>query len=97
MNLTPKDKRKLKSLAHHLKPVIQVGQKGITDSILSAIDKTLQDHELIKIKFVDFKEDRRNITIKIAETTKSELITIIGNTSILFRQNTDPEKRKITY
>ena len=47
-------KNQLKKLAHNLKPVVLVGQKGITETLLQAVDKALEDHELIKVKFIAF-------------------------------------------
>ena len=67
--LNPGSKRKLKSLAHHLKPVVLIGQKGITESLIKAVDKALSDHELIKVKFIDLKDEKRELTEKIVENT----------------------------
>ena len=52
-------KKYLKSLAHKLKPVVFIGQKGMTETLSTAIDQALNDHELIKIRFVDFKEKEK--------------------------------------
>jgi RNA-binding protein len=95
--LTLKQKRKLKSLAHHLKPVVFIGHKGITDTVIEAADKALSAHELIKVKFIDFKDEKKSIIQSIAEKTDSAFISIIGNIAILFRQNDDIEKRRIVF
>jgi RNA-binding protein len=92
--MTPEERRKLKSLAHHLKPVLQVGQKGLTESLITAADQALEDHELIKIKFMDFKEDKREITDEIASRTGAETVTIIGNIAVLYRSNPDKSESK---
>lgn len=89
-------RRKLKSLAHHLEPVVMVGQKGITESLSKAVDKALSDHELIKIKFVDFKDEKRELTGEIISSTNAGLVGIIGNIAILYRENPDmPAKERI--
>ena len=93
--LNVKQKRKLKSLAHHLKPVVYIGRNGITDTVIEAVDKALSAHELIKVKFIDFKDEKKNIIQNIAEKTDSAFISIIGNVAILFRQNGDIKKRRI--
>ena len=85
--LTNSQKRELKSLAHHLKPVVQIGQKGITENLLKAINQALDDHELIKIKFIDFKDQKDIIMGKILEEIECELVGKIGNVIILFRYN----------
>lgn len=86
----------LRGLAHKLRPVIQVGKNGITEELIKAVDDALNIHELIKIKFVDFKEERKELSDNIAGQTSSEAVGLIGNVAIFFRQNTDEKKRKIT-
>jgi len=78
-------KNQLKKLAHTLKPVVLVGQKGITDTLIQAVDKALKDHELIKIKFVDFKDEKIDLTDKIIQATDSSLVNVIGNIAIIYR------------
>lgn len=87
----------LKGLAHGIKPVVYIGQKGMTDSLLKSVDSALKDHELIKMKFNDFKEkdDKNNIITKIEQKTGAEKVGMIGHTAIMFRQNEDSEKQKI--
>jgi len=85
----------LRGEAHHLKPLVLIGAKGVTHQLLGSVDLALTDHELIKIKFGEFKEDKKEISAEIAQATKSELVGLIGNTAILYRPSPDPEKRKI--
>lgn len=86
----------LRGLAHKLRPVIQVGKNGITDELIKAVDDALNIHELIKVKFVDFKEEKKELSQDIADRTSSEAVGLIGNVAIFYRQNPDEEKRKIT-
>ena len=88
-------KKYLRAQAHHLKPVVMIGAKGSTTQLISSVNAALNDHELIKIKFGEFKEAKKEISQEIAGKTKSELIGLIGNIAILYRQNPNPEKRKI--
>ena len=92
--LTNSQKRELKSLAHHLKPVVQIGQKGITENLLKAINQALDDHELIKIKFIDFKDQKDIIMGNILEEIECELVGKIGNIIILFRYNNNDDTRQ---
>lgn len=92
--LTGKQRKILRAQAHHLDAVIMVGKQGASDSLITAVDSALNDHELIKIKFVDLKDEKNAITDTIVEKTGSHVVGKIGNTSILFRQNKDPQKRK---
>lgn len=95
MTLTYGQRKKLKALAHDLHPVIQVGKKGLTEELFSATDKALLDHELIKIKFVGFKEEKHEIIDDLSEKTKCIVVAVIGHTAIFFRPNPDADKRKI--
>ncbi|MBP7764071.1 MAG: ribosome assembly RNA-binding protein YhbY [Syntrophaceae bacterium] len=85
----------LRGAAHHLKPLVMIGAKGVTETLLGSVALALQDHELIKVKFGEFKEDKKEISAQIASSTQSELIGIIGNIAILYRPHPNPEKRKI--
>jgi RNA-binding protein len=94
--ITSSQKKKLKSLAHKLKPVVLIGQKGITESLVKAVDKALEDHELIKIKFIDLKDEKIELADKVVSDTKSFLVNMIGNTAIIYRENPDrPKEDKI--
>jgi RNA-binding protein len=90
-SLTYSVRKKLKAQAHHLKPVVMIGQKGLTDSLIKSIDKALFDHELIKIKFIDFKDEKKELADEIAEKTASIIIGLIGNILILYKENPDKE------
>lgn len=85
----------LRSQAHHLKPLVIIGAKGLTSQLIGSVDLALKDHELIKVKFGEFKEAKKEISDEIAKATQSELIGLIGNIAIFYRQHPDQEKRKI--
>ncbi len=90
-------KKYLRGLAHSLKPVVIVGQKGATDALFKSIDTALTDHELIKIRFIEHKERQLKdpIIADIKTRTGAELAGTIGHTAILYRPHPDPDKRKI--
>ena len=85
----------MRSLAHHLKPLVIVGKNGISSQLLASTEVALNDHELIKVKFGEFKEAKKEISAEIAQSTKSELVGIIGNIAMFYRPHPQPEKRKI--
>lgn len=85
----------LRAQAHHLKPLVIVGAKGVTEQLIGSVDLALADHELIKVKFGEFKEAKKKISEEIATATKSELVGLIGNIAIFYRLSPHPEKRKI--
>lgn len=96
-NLSGSLKKQLRGMAHGLKPVVFVGQKNVTPSVLKAIRESLAYHELIKVKCIDFKEkdQKKKISEEIEKQADCELVGMIGHILIFFRQNPDPEKRKI--
>ena len=85
----------LRSQAHHLKPLVLIGRNGINKQVIGSVDLALKDHELIKVKFGEFKEAKKEMSTEIAQATKSELVGIIGNVAMFYRQHAEPEKRKI--
>ena len=85
----------LRGLANSLKPVVQIGKNGLTPEIISTVREALDAHELIKIKFLEFKEERKTLSKSIEEQTESELVGIIGHVAIYYKQNPDAGKRKI--
>jgi len=87
----------LRGLAHKLKPVVIVGQRGVSESLITSIDQALTDHELIKVKFVEFKEKeaKQAIVQEVEKRTGAQSAGMIGHTAILFRHNPETEKQKI--
>ena len=92
---SPGERSRLKGLAHGLKPVAQVGKYGLTEAVVRDVGRALDDHELIKVRFIAHKEERRQLSEALAGATGSELVDLIGNTAILYRQASEPEKRRI--
>jgi len=88
----------LRGLAQGLKPVVFIGQKGLTPEVLSSAQNALQSHELIKVKFNDFKEkdQKTEISVRIEKETGAENVGMLGHTVVFYRRQEDPEKRKIS-
>ncbi|MDD1611883.1 MAG: YhbY family RNA-binding protein [Methylococcaceae bacterium] len=89
MNST--DKKQLRAQAHSHKPVIMIGQAGLTPAVLAEIEIALDCHELLKIRIRAEKEERQTISDEIIASTGAELIQMIGQITVLYRPN--PEKR----
>ncbi|MEP7703301.1 ribosome assembly RNA-binding protein YhbY [Paraglaciecola sp. 25GB23A] len=88
MTLSNKQKQYLKGLAHSLKPVVQLGQNGLTEGVLAEIDGALAHHELIKIKVPsDDREEKTLIMDAIVRETKSIKLQVIGHVLIVYRQS----------
>ena len=90
-------KKYLKALAHSLKPVVFIGQKGLTPTLAKAMDDALDAHELIKVRFIDFKEkDHKNaLTHEIEKNHGCLKVSMVGHIVTFYRKNKDPKKRKI--
>lgn len=79
---------KLKKSAHHLKPVILIGQKGLTEAVIAEIEQALEAHELIKIKMSGWeKDDKLTMLNTICHQTQADLIQNIGHTTTIYRKN----------
>ena len=96
-HLTGTQKKYLRGLAHSRKPVVLIGQKQLTQQVVQEIRQALDYHELIKVKCIDRKEraDKKEIAEAVSQKTGCELVGMIGHVLIFFRQQQDPEKRKI--
>ena len=94
-HLTNAQRQYLRRLAHQLRPMVQIGKQGLTEGVRMNIDQALETHELIKVKFLEFQDEKEALTDDLVQTTESVLIGLIGNVATLYRQQPDPEKRKI--
>jgi RNA-binding protein len=81
------DKKILKAQAHGLKPVVLIGQSGLTAAVLGEIELALDSHELIKVKIRAEREQRKEISAKICAETGATLIQSIGQIAVLYRRN----------
>ena len=84
----------MRSLAHYIKPSVYIGKSGLTDGVFDSIDQSLESHELIKVKFNDSKESKKDLVSVSEERLSAFIVGSIGNTLIIFRPNEDYEKRK---
>ncbi|MBA6222817.1 MULTISPECIES: ribosome assembly RNA-binding protein YhbY [unclassified Colwellia] len=93
MNLNKKQIQYLKGLAHSLKPVVLLGNNGLTEAVVAEIDYALNHHELIKIKIpTEDRETKALIIEAIGRETNSTQVQVIGKTLVIFRQT---EEKKI--
>lgn len=85
-----KQKASLAAKAHSLKPIVMMGQKGLTPAVLAETDLALTAHELIKIKIsADDKAERNAIAEHICNELQAEFIQLIGNIAIIYRKSED--------
>ncbi len=95
MKLTDQQKRHLRGLGHALKPVVILGNAGLTENVLAEIDQALAYHELIKVRInAADREQRAAIIDAICEQTKGHPVQCIGHILLIFRRN--PKKHRIS-
>ncbi len=85
VQLTNKQIRDLKARAQRLKPTIKLGKDGMSAGFLAALDQDLAHRELVKVKFDECKEQKKELAPQLAEKTSSLLVTRVGNVAVLFR------------
>ena len=95
LNLDSGQRQYLRRLAHDLRPVVQIGRQGLTPAVIAAVDTALLAHELIKIKFGEFKDEKADLTEQLTAATDSTLVGMVGNVAMLFREHPDPSERQI--
>ncbi|RUA06027.1 MAG: ribosome assembly RNA-binding protein YhbY [Gammaproteobacteria bacterium] len=84
--LTNNQKKFLRARGHTLKPVVMVGQHGLSESVLAELESTMTKHELLKIKIrADDKDDRQKMIDEIVKVTRAQLIQVIGNVMVIYR------------
>lgn len=88
--LTGKQKRYLRSMAHHLNPIFQVGKGGINDHLIRHIEEALEVRELIKVTVLNNSgEDRNEVGQQLAEGAGAELVQVIGKIVVLYKESRD--------
>lgn len=93
MELNSKQRKILEKAAHDLQPVVIIGGAGLTEGVLQMVETSLAAHELIKVKFNEYKEDKIELTNEMCEKCDATLVRIIGNVSILYKQAEKEEDR----
>jgi RNA-binding protein len=90
MSLTEKSKRDLRGRGHALKPVVSIGNSGLSKAVLREIELSLEHHELMKIKIGGADREQRRIIIeKICDTFEAELVQAIGHIALIYRRHKD--------
>jgi RNA-binding protein len=95
--LTNPQLRKLKALAQRMDATLKVGKQGLSDAFIKSLDEELSRHELVKVKFAEFKEQKKELAPQIAQRTNSRLVMQVGNVIVLFRRHPDKAKQKIKF
>lgn len=88
MKPSESQKKFLRGLGHELKPVIMIGDAGLSESVMSEFRSTIEHHELIKVRVrASDRETRDNIISELCQKGSAELVTRIGNVALIYRRN----------
>lgn len=91
--LTGKQKRFLRSEAHHLSSLFQVGKGGVNEHLIKHIEEAIETRELIKISILqNCEDDKQEVAEQLAKDTKSELVQLIGLTIVLYKPSKNNRK-----
>jgi RNA-binding protein len=93
--LSAKQRVRLSGIAQTRDCLVSLGRAGASPDLIERLSVLLEQHELVKLRFGDFKDSRRELAASLAQATGSELVRIVGNVAVFWRRNPDPEKRKI--
>ncbi len=88
-------RRYLRAQGSLIKPHIFIGKSGLTEQVVAAIDEALGDHELIKVRFLEYKEEKKKLSADIENFCNCEMVGMIGHVALFFRRHHEPGKRKI--
>ena len=92
-SLTNAQIRALKAQAQRLKATLKIGKEGLSPQFFAALDEVLKHHELVKVKFDEFKEQKKELAPQLAEKSGSHLVTRVGNVVVLYRAKPVEEKQ----
>jgi len=93
--LTGAQRKYLRGQAHSLKPLVRIGKQGLTEGTLHEIDAALDSHELIKVHAPGTKEEKQDLAQCMEDGTGATAVGMIGHVITLYREQPDPEKRRI--
>jgi RNA-binding protein len=95
MELRGAQRKYLRGLANTMQPLVYIGKNGLTGAVIAAINEGMDDHELVKIKFLEFKDEKKTLVSEIESKTGGNCVGLIGHVAIFYRQQGDPGKRGI--
>ena len=92
--LNSKQRKYLEKEAHNLSPLVIVGGAGVTEGVINMISSSIASHELIKVKFNEYKDEKVELTEEILESTDTTLVRMIVNIIILYKAAEKEDKQK---
>ena len=91
--LAPERKKQMRAIGHHLKPVVLIGDNGMSTGLLEELDRALEDHELIKVKVHAERDTRKILIASLCEEMGAHCVQSTGAMALLFRAAKKPNPR----
>jgi len=92
MALVAQQKKKFRAIGHKLNPIVTIAGNGLSESVLSELDRALEDHELIKVKLaVGDRDIKKEVISEMIDAVKAELVQSIGNIALIYRAAKEPK------
>ena len=94
MPLDPELKKRLRGIGHALHPVVTVAGNGLSEGVLTELERALHDHELVKVKLaVPDREERKQLRAQMCALLKAQLVQEIGKVVLVYRRNPEPNPK----
>ena len=93
--LSGAQRRRLRALAHGLKPVAELGRHGLSEAFVGEVDRALESHELVKVRLRAGRDERQQLLPELAARLGCEAVGMVGQVAILYRPASDPERRRV--
>ena len=87
---TQQQKKQFKGIGHQLDPVVTIAAKGLSESVLAELERALDDHELIKVRFIHDRQNRAILLDELVKLTRCEVIQTIGGIALILRKSEQP-------
>ena len=95
--LNSSTRKKYRQIGHHLRPIVTVGNSGITGGVIDEVQRALHDHELIKVKLnIEKKSERAREVKDLSTTLNAHLIQLIGKNALLYKKNPNPKSSSLS-
>ncbi|MGE0640184.1 MAG: YhbY family RNA-binding protein [Thermoanaerobaculia bacterium] len=95
LELSSAQRKRLRGLAHDLRPLVHVGKGGLSEAALAQIDREIAEHELIKVRFLSDKEEKRSLAREVESRLHCGLAGLVGHVAVFYRPHAEPKRRKI--
>lgn len=94
MSLTVAQKKQFRSIGHNLKPLVTIAGNGLTEGVQLEVDRALEDHELIKVKFnVGDRDVKKELIKTLCDQVQAQIVQEIGNIALIFRAAEKPNPK----